>query len=279
VRPGQKFVRRDLDRVLDAALLVAAPHIAGHGAEAVVPRVGEEAGVEADELAPPLGHCRGEVVVPALLRAAPQEGERLLVAAQEGLEALAEGEGHREEPGVAQHQDEGVDGPADAEDVPELAPVHLGGLGNPEAKRHERLAGGPRPAPPDQRPERADPAAITLGPQDLEHIHGGARRLLDEQRLDAGGKGGEERRPRPGGGPRERHAPAPDDLAHAGPLHAEVPADLAQGPVLGVGEAEDLGLGGGRQHGAPPGDAPRVPRGPRSAYRLSYLGPAGAMGE
>ena len=120
------------DRVFHAPLLVPFAHVAGHRAEAVVARVGQEARVEADELPPPLGHRRREVVVPDLLRAAAHEGEGLLVAAQEGLEGLAEGEGHREEPGVAQHQDEGVDGPADAEDVAELAPVDLRGLARPK---------------------------------------------------------------------------------------------------------------------------------------------------
>jgi len=74
--------------------------------------------VEADELAPPLRHRRGEVVVPALPDHPAHEGEGLLVAAEEGLEGLAEGEEHRKQPGVAQHEHERVDRPADPKTSP-----------------------------------------------------------------------------------------------------------------------------------------------------------------
>jgi len=247
--PGPEAAAQVFYRVLHAALLVPTPDIAGHRPEAVVPRVGQEAGMEADEAPVPLGDRGREVVVPGLPGTAPHEGPGLLVTAQEGLEGLAEGEHDGEQPRVGEHQHEGVHGAPDPEHVAELAPVDLGHLGDPERERHERLAGGPGAEPPHEGPQRADPPAVALGPQDLQDVHGGALRILAEQRLDARDKRGEARRPRPGGGARERHAPAPDHLAHARPLHGEVPGDLTQGPVLGEDEAQDLGLGSGGQHG------------------------------
>ncbi len=68
---------------------------------------------------------------------------------------------------------------------------------------------------------------------------------------------GEERReqrgPRPRPGPFQGDASALHHLADALPVHAHVVGDPGERPVLRVGEAEDLGLGGGREHGTPPG--------------------------
>ncbi len=144
MRPGQKFVRRDLDCILDAPLLVAARHPARHGPEAVMARVGQEARVEPDELPPPLRNDRRGVVVPALADHPAHKRAGLLVAPAERLEGLAEGAHHGEQPGGAEHQHERGDGAADPEDVAELPPVDLGRLPGREGQRDERFGGGRR---------------------------------------------------------------------------------------------------------------------------------------
>ena len=66
-----------------------------------------------------------------------------------------------------------------------------------------------------------------------------------------------QRRTWPGAGPRQGNAAAGHHLPHALPVHAEVSGDPAHGPGLGKGQAEDLGLDGSCQHGAPPSSVPR----------------------
>jgi hypothetical protein len=93
---GPEVLPQEFYGVFHAALLVPAGHVAGHRAEAVVARVGEEARVEAHELPLPLGDHGGGVVVPGLPRAPADPAPGRLVATQERFERLAEGEEHRE---------------------------------------------------------------------------------------------------------------------------------------------------------------------------------------
>lgn len=216
-----------------------------------------------------LGHGGRQVVVPDLPGIAAHPRPRLLVAPQEGLQRLAERELHREEPRVAEHEHEGVHWPAEPEDVPELAPVDLGDLGGPERERHERRVHRAGADPPDGAAQRADPAAVALGAEHGQDVHGGALGVLRKQRLDAGTERREDRGPRPGRRRRERHAPAPRHLPNALSVDAQVAGDPAIAPALGVGEPQDLGLDGGRQHGGPPFAGPGVPwHGARCLSRL-----------
>ena len=81
--------------------------------------------MEPHQAAPALGHGRRQIVVPAFVAAAAIEGQGPLVTAQERLERLGERELDRQEARVAGDHHEGVDGPAEVEDIPELPPVHL----------------------------------------------------------------------------------------------------------------------------------------------------------
>jgi hypothetical protein len=252
-RPPRPEVRPEvLHTVLDAPLLIPAAGRAGHGLEAAVAGVREEAGVPAHQAAPALRDGGGQVVVLGFPAITPERGEGVLVTAQEGFQALAEGELDREPPGVAAHEQESVDGAPDPEDVPELAPIDLHALAWGEGEGREGLVHGGGPQPGEVQPERGDPAPVARGPQVLEAVHGGALRVLGEERLERRGERREERHPRPGASPRQGHAPALHHLPDALPVHPHVVGDPSEGPAFRVGEAEDLGLGGSREHGAPP---------------------------
>src|SRR3989338_2131666 len=231
-----------LDCALHTSLLISAERRHRPRFEAVVAGELQQGGIEADGIPDTLRDGTFKVVVEqdARHRAKPLKGAH--VAGQEVRHAHAVEEAQVDAPRVREHhdkRDELAAGLADldaAEDPPidlallpwqrAQAQVSLRHLTRPVAGAHEapQMVGGSRIAAPDEHlVQAADAEPGVLGEGLLDEGH---------ERVD---------RRHPNGG-RDGHALLLENAADDGVMDAELRGDGADGPLLGVVEAQDAGL-------------------------------------
>ena len=251
LQPGQEVLLHVAHRVLHAALLVAGAHVAGTDLEAPVTgkvgvlRIEHRGG--ADQA---LQHGRFEVVDHHALRHAAKRGKGMLVAAQEELHRLRDGELQIQAPAVAQHHHEQAQPAsrgAHADGAP-FTPVHLRAL----ARREVELEEGRMRTGADARQVVLNDAASALEAEFAQALQDllGAVGVGIEPAHDLALEGVELAGVRPGpaqAGPELAVAPPGHRariqtqrsrcLRHAQLLAAQVVADLAIGLIVEHGGA------------------------------------------
>ena len=263
---GEEGVAHVANGALDAPLLIAARGRDGAGLIAVVRRELDQRRVESDGVAGALQHGALEVVVEQHPRHAAEEGEGLDVAAEKRRHRRAREEAQEDLPREAQHHHEGDERPRRRAhgELAEVRPIDLGLLAGQRAQPQERLRRRPRPMARDDGAEVVGAARVAARLDHHVQAAGAEARVLGERLDDEGNEGIGDRSARLHRGDRaglREHAP------HGAVVMAELGADGANGPLLGVEEAEDLRLAIGPDHGAPRRRCARKSPSPDRSFR------------
>ena len=203
----------------------------------------EELRIEADRVAAALQHDALQVVVPELARHPPPRLEGVDMAAQEVAHRSVEVEAQEDAPREAENHHEAHQRALRAAylHLAEVSPIHLGLLAGKRLQAQIGLGHRLGPERSDQMTEVVGTARIAAFAHHLVETAGrqrrpGRQRLDDERHI-----GIDHRRPRRDRAPRlARVGERPlDGVA----MHAELPRDRADLPLLDVIEAQDLRAG------------------------------------
>jgi hypothetical protein len=224
--------------------------ITGVRHEVVLTGETEEARMKADQTTVMFGHGGGQVVISDLTRDAAQFGERMNVTANEGFEALAMSELDIQRAAVRIDEGEGIQLARIARVIEraEVAPVNLEAFPGNGFHADERPAGHDfRADVPHVLSEDAVTAVVSQGAEILLDDRGGDGRVLLDPFRDSSFERVEFAKAVPMGGVlRGCIKILPDSF----PADAELPLDLADGPVLGPVQPVQVVDLFGAQHGA-----------------------------